>query len=344
MTESIRDYTLSILRTLLAADSPSGFTAQAADASLSALREMGYEPNLTRKGGVLCCLGGTDAENGLLLSAHIDTLGAMVAQVKGNGRLKLTNIGGFNANNAETENVRVYARDGRVTEGTLQLCNASVHVNGGYSSTQRTFDTLECVLDEDVHSADDVKALGIDVGCFVCADPRTVITESGYIKSRFLDDKLSAAILLGFARYLKEEQITPQRQIWIHLTVYEELGHGASATMPAGVTEILGIDMGCVGDGLSCTERDVSVCVKDGSGPYNYEMTSRLLALSKENALRCAADVYPYYSSDCSAAIRSFDVKHALIGPGVYASHGYERSHVDGVINTFELIRLYALG
>ncbi len=342
MEQQILDYILDVLRGILAVDSPSGFTDAAAKYACDRLVEMGYAPSITKKGGVLCCLGGEDAADALLLSAHIDTLGAMVAQVKGNGRLKLTPVGGFSANNVETESVRVYAMDGRVISGTIQLVNASVHVNPEYAKTSRTFDTLECVLDEDVKTAEDVRALGIETGCFVCADPRTVITESGYIKSRFLDDKLSAAILLGFAKYLKENGITPSRRIYMHLTVYEELGHGASATMPDGVTEMLGIDMGCVGDGLACTEREVSVCVKDSSGPYNYAMTNRLITLARENGIAYAADVYPFYSSDCSAAVRTFDVKDALIGPGVYASHGYERSHIDGVKNTFDLLCAYA--
>ncbi|MGM9653092.1 MAG: M42 family metallopeptidase [Eubacteriales bacterium] len=339
--EEIKEYTLGVLRGILAQDSPSGFTARAAEYAMERLREDGYTPSLTKKGGVLCCLGGEDAENGLLLSAHIDTLGAMVAQVKPNGRLKLTPVGGFNANNAETECVRVYTRDGNVLEGTIQLVNASIHVNGAYSSTARSFDTVECVLDCDAESADDVRALGVDTGCFVCADARTVITESGYIKSRFLDDKLSAAVLLGFAHHLRTEGITPKRQLWLHLTVYEELGHGASGTMPEGVTEMLGVDMGCVGEGLSCTERDVSICAKDSSGPYDYDMTCRLIECAKERGLRYAVDVYPFYSSDCSAAVRTYDVRDALIGAGVYASHGYERSHVDGVQNTFDLICAY---
>jgi len=342
MEQNILSYTLDTLRGLLGKDSPSGFTEKAAQYVSDALSHMGYTPTCTKKGGVLCCLGGEDGENGLLLSAHIDTLGAMVAGVKGNGRLKLTPVGGFNANNAEAECVRVYTRDGKTVSGTIQLTNASVHVNSGYATTARSFDTVECVLDEDVRCAEDVTALGIETGCFVCADPRTVITNSGYIKSRFLDDKLSAAILLGFARHLSENKITPKRRIYLHFTVFEELGHGASATMPAGVSEMLGVDMGCVGEGLACTEREVSVCVKDSSGPYDYGMTGRLIALAKEKGIAYAADVYPFYSSDCSAAVRTFDVKHALIGPGVYASHGYERSHTDGVKNTFDLLCAYA--
>ncbi len=341
MEQKILDYTVGVLTEILRVDSPSGFTDKAAEYAYELLKEMGYAPELTKKGGVLCSLGGEDAEDALLLSAHIDTLGAMVAEVKGNGRLRLTPVGGFSANNAEAECVRVYTRDGKTVSGTIQLVNASVHVNPNYSSTGRSFDTVECVLDENVRSADDIRALGIDTGCFVCADPRTVITESGYVKSRFLDDKLSAAILLGFAKYLKENEITPRRRIYMHLTVFEELGHGASATMPKGVTEMLGVDMGCVGDGLACTEHDVSICVKDSSGPYHYGMTNRLIALAKEKNISYAADVYPFYSSDCSAAVRTFDVKDALIGPGVYASHGYERSHLDGVRNTFDLLCAY---
>ncbi len=342
MNKKYLDYTLDVMKRLLGCDSPTGFTRLAADFCIQEFRSLGYEPRLTGKGGVVCDLGGRDTENGLLLSAHIDTLGAMVHSVKSNGRLKMVGVG-LNANNIETETVRVYARDGKSYSGTVQLVNASVHVNKEYSTASRTFDSLEILLDADVSSADDVKALGIGTGCFVCAEPRTVITESGYIKSRYLDDKLSAAIILGLAKYLKDEGIVPNRRIYAHFTVYEEIGHGAAGVMPQGVTEILGIDMGCVGEGITCTEKEVSICAKDGSGPYNYDMVNRLISLAEKNSLGYAVDIYPYYSSDCSVAVRVYDVRHALIGPGVYASHGYERSHTDGVANTFELAKAYIL-
>ena len=196
----------------------------------------------------------------------------MVAQVKGNGRLRIDKLGGMNPNNAEAENVRVYTRDGKVYEGTLQLCNASVHVNPDYSSATRSWNNTEVVLDEDVKSADDARKLGIQVGDIVCFDPRTRRTASGYLKSRFLDDKLSVGILLGFAKYLADNHITPARRTWVHVTVYEEVGHGGSGSVPAGVTEAISVDMGCVGDGLNCTERQVSICAKDSGGPYNYEV------------------------------------------------------------------------
>lgn len=343
MHESYMRYITDVLTGLLAADSPSGFTRKAADYAMEQFQLLGYQPYLTNKGGVFCEIGGNanSTEGGLLLSAHIDTLGAMVRQIKGNGRLLLKAIGGLDASNTETETVRVYTRDGKVYGGTIQLANASAHVNSAMHNTARNFDNVEVVLDEDVKNADDTVALGIETGCYVCVDPRTTITPTGYIKSRFLDDKLSAAILLGVAKWIRDENICLSRKVFMHFTVFEEIGHGASGTMPQGVTEIFGVDMGCVGDGLSCTEKDVSICAADSAGPYDYNINCKLISLAKKHGLSYAVDVYPYYSSDCSAAVRSFDVRQALIGAGVYASHGYERSHLSGVENTFALLCAY---
>lgn len=327
---------------LLAIDSPTGFTKVAADWVKKEFEALGFSATLTNKGGVLVDLGGADAENALLLEAHTDTLGGMVAEVKGNGRLRLTNLGGMRAENSETENVRVYTRVGRVIEGTLQLCNASVHVNGAFADTKRSFDTTEILLDENVKSADDTRALGIEVGDIVCFDPRTRVTASGYIKSRFLDDKLSVGILLGFAKYLSDNRIPLSRRVYVHVTVYEEVGHGGAASVPAGVTEAISVDMGCVGDGLTCTERQVSICAKDSGGPYSYEVVGKLIDAAKATGADYAVDVYPHYGSDVEATLGGgADVRHGLIGSGVYASHGYERSHRDGVKNTLLVLRGY---
>ena len=327
---------------LLAIDSPSGYTAKAALWVKEAFEKLGFEANITTKGGVLVDLGGEDAEDALLLEAHADTLGGMVAEVKGNGRLRLTSLGGMNPNNGEAENVWVYTRSGKIIDGTLQLCNASVHVNGDYSSAKRSWDTMEVVLDEDVKCADDSRKLGIEVGDIVCFEPRTRRTASGYLKSRFLDDKLSVGILLGFAKYLSDNGITPSRKVYVHVTVYEEVGHGGSASVPAGVTEAISVDMGCVGDGLRCTEKMVSICAKDSGGPYSYEVVGKLIDAAKKNGADYAVDVYPYYGSDVEATLRSgVDIRHGLIGAGVYASHGYERSHMDGVYNTLKVLSGY---
>ena len=340
--KSYADFAWEQAEKLLAIDSPSGFTHKAAGWVQEAFEKLGFSACITTKGGVLVDLGGEDDKDGLLLEAHTDTLGGMVSQIKGSGRLKLTKIGGMRAENGEAENVKIYTRSGRVIEGTLQLCNASVHVNPDYKTAKRDFDTTEVVLDEDVRSAADTRALGIEVGDFVCFDPRTRRTASGYLKSRFLDDKLSVGILISFAKYLADNRITLLRRTYVHVTVYEEVGHGGAASVPAGVTEAISVDMGCVGDGLQCTERQVSICAKDSAGPYSYEVVGKLIDAAKKTGADYAVDVYPLYSSDVDVTLGAgFDIRHGLIGPGVYASHGYERSHIDGVYNTLKVLLGY---
>ena len=339
INKSYADFAWEQAAEILAIDSPTGFTARAAVWAKEAFEKLGYPAKLTTKGGVLVDLGGENSSDALMLAAHADTLGAMVAEIKGSGRLRLTNLGGMRPENGETENVRVYTRDGRVVEGTLQLCNASVHVNSDYKDTKRSWDTTEVVLDEDVNSAADTRKLGIEVGDIVCFDPRTRRTASGYLKSRFLDDKLSVGILLGFAKYLRDNNIIPARKVYIHITVYEEVGHGCSGSVPTGITEAISVDMGCVGDGLQCTEKQVSICAKDSGGPYNYEVVGKLIAAAKKTEADYAVDVYPHYGSDVEAALSAgADIRHGLIGAGVYASHGYERSHIEGVYNTLKVL------
>ena len=336
------DIAVSKATELLAIDSPTGYTRDAALWVKKEFEALGFAAELTVKGGVLADLGGEG--EGLLLEAHADTLGAMVAEIKGNGRLRVTPLGGMRAENGETENVRVRTRNGKVYEGTLQLMNASVHMNREYGDSKRSFDSTEIVLDEDVSSEADTRALGIEVGDVVCFDPRTRVTSSGYIKSRFLDDKLSVGILLGFAAYLRDNGAKPKRHIYAHVTVYEEVGHGGCASVPEGVREAISVDMGCVGNGLTCTERKVSICAKDSGGPYDYSVVGALIEAAKKENADYAVDVYPYYGSDVEATLSAGnDIRHGLIGAGVYASHGYERSHKDGVFNTLKLLKGYIL-
>lgn len=342
MNTKYTDYMLEQLQNLLTIDSPSGFTAKAARYLLDEYTRLGYEPYQAVKGGIIVDLGGTDTEHAVFMEAHVDTLGAMIRDIKSNGRLVLSPVGGLSALNASGENCRIYTRSGKTYSGTLQLNNASVHVNDDFEKASRAYDNMEVVIDADTSSKEETKALDIENGDFVCFDPRTVITETGYIKSRFLDDKLSAAILLGYAKYLKDNQITPARQVYQHFTVYEEVGHGGAASIPENVTEVLSVDMGCVGDTIQCTERQVSICAKDSKGPYTYEVVSRLIEAAKAAEVDYSIDVYPHYGSDADVALTAgYDVNHALIGAGVYASHGYERSHVDGMNNTFTLLTEY---
>lgn len=336
------EFALNQATELLGIDSPSGYTKEAAQWVKKSFSALGFKAEITTKGGVLVDFGGEDEKNGIMLQAHTDTLGGMVAEIKKNGRLKLTNIGGLKPENTESENVRIYTRSGKVYEGTFQLCNASVHVNIQYTEVKRSFDTTEVVIDEDVTDEKEVRELGIEVGDIVAFEPRTRITDSGYIKSRFLDDKLSVGILLGFAKYIKESGAKLPRRTYAHVTVYEEVGHGGAGSVPDGVTEVISVDMGCIGDGLKCTEKQVSICAKDSGGPYSYDVVGKLIDAAKKENADYTVDVYPRYGSDVEATLKAgYDIQHGLIGSGVYASHGYERSHINGVWNSISVLKGY---
>lgn len=338
--EQVVNYAVEQTLALLAIDSPSGYTHKAAEYAYNQLKELGFEPQYTRKGAVLVHLTpNLPQEDGLLLLAHLDTLGGMVTRITGEGRLHIVNVGGLRPHNCEGENVRIHTREGKVYTGTFQLHNPSAHVNPKYADTPRNFDTMEVVLDEEVFSKEEVEALGISNGDVVCFDPRATVTPSGYIKSRYLDDKLSVGILLALARQVAQGEVTPSRSLWLHLTGYEEVGHGGSTSVPAGITDVVAVDMGCVGDNLEGEERKVSICAKDSRSPYDHALTSELIAAAKDSGADYAVDVFTNYGSDADAALSAgYEVRHGLIGPGVYASHGYERSHKKGVLNTLKLL------
>ena len=334
------EYIVEQTEKVIGIDSPTGYHYNVQKYLVDTIQAMGFEVRTLRKGGVIANLGGEG--NPLMMLAHVDTLGAFVHYIKGNGRLAISN-GTLNPNNIETENVRVITRSGAVYEGTIQLENASVHVNPDVNA-ERKFTNLEVVLDEDVTSKEDVEKLGICAGDFLAVEPRFQVTEKGYIKSRFLDDKASSGVLLGIAKYVSEHPGCLKRNVQLFFTTFEEIGHGASAGIPEEIEDLLAVDMGCVGDHLACTEKQVSICAKDSSGAYHFEMTNELIEVAKEHGIDYAVDIYPSYGSDAGAALRSGkDVRYALIGQGVYASLGYERTHKDGMKQTFELALNYVL-
>ena len=336
MTDTL-DYIGEQLKALTSVPSPTGFTRAVTDYVMKTLKEMGFMPERSTKGNVLVCLGGEGEP--LVLASHVDTLGAMVRSIKDNGRLRPTTLGGHQWSTADGENCTVHTRDGRVYTGVVLNTEPSSHVADEKVETLEK--NMEILLDENVDTKDDVASLGIQTGDIIAMDPRTVITKSGYIKSRFLDDKLSASVLLGLARAVAAGEVKLARKVSLLFTVYEEVGHGG-AFVPADTCEMISVDMGCVGDDLGCTERMVSICAKDSGGPYNYELVSALADTAKRLSLDYAIDVYPHYGSDVEATLRAgYDIRHGLIGPGVYASHNYERSHMDGVRNTYELLRAY---
>lgn len=333
-------YAVDQILALCRIPSPSGFTARVRDHLCAELKKMKLKAEVSNKGAVLACLGGSGEH--LVLAAHIDTLGAMVRAVKSNGRLRFTKIGGYPENNIENENVTVHTRDGRSYTGTVYLTGPAAHVYKDVGTKQRDDTTMEIVLDEIVKTQQDTLNLGISVGDFVSLDARTVLTPSGFIKSRHLDDKASAGILLALARMVADKKLSLNRKVSIMFTAYEEVGHGASSGVPTDAAEMISVDMGAVGDDLETDEYKVSICAKDSGGPYDYDVTTNLIRLAREHKLQHAVDIYPFYGSDVEGTLRAgYDIKHGLIGPGVFASHGYERTHTQAVENTLKLLQLY---
>ncbi|MDN5341504.1 MAG: aminopeptidase [Oceanotoga sp.] len=337
--EKYIDYSIDKIIELCKTPSPTGFTKKAIKKLEKIFKEIGYEYNITNKGSLIVDLGGEG--NAVAFAAHIDTLGAMVRSIKDNGRIRLTRLGGFPLNFVETENCIIHTRDLKEYSGTIQVIHPAVHVYSDAGSMKREEQNMELIIDEKVFNKEDVQKLGIQTGDFVSFDSRSVYTESGFIKSRHLDDKASAGILIGISKYIKENNIKLNRKVYIIFTTYEEVGHGGSF-VPADIKEMISVDMGAVGEDLETNEFKVSICSKDSGGPYDYEVTTDLINIAKKLDLNYAIDVYPYYGSDVEATLRAgYDIKHALIGPGVFASHGYERTHKEGIENTFKLILDY---
>lgn len=325
--------------------SPTGDTKEAVDWLRLEFRALGYESTTTNKGALLVTIPGEKDGNERVLSAHVDTLGAMVQEVKSNGRLKLALIGGSPWPGIEGEHVFIRAGNGRTYTGTVLVTKASSHVWGQETSKlERNADNMEVRIDEKVRNKEDVLSLGIKPGDFVVFDPRTQVTSSGFIKSRHLDDKASVAVLLGCAKFLADRGMRPAFTTHLFFTNYEEVGHGASCGVPPSVREFVAVDMGCVGDGLMGSEYTVSICAKDSGGPYDLSLRKKLEALCEEQNIPYVVDVFPYYGSDAGAALRSgYDIRFACIGPGVDASHSHERTHKEGLLATARLVLAYLL-
>jgi putative aminopeptidase FrvX len=338
--DNYTDYSIDSILALCSIPSPSGFTKEVTEFLMKELSLLGFSPMKTRKNAVICELGGKGRP--LLLAAHIDTLGAMIRSIKGNGRIRFTPIGGYAGGFVENENVLIHTRNGKTFSGTIHLINAAAHTYRDTATMERNEVNLEIVIDEVVKNEEDTLKLGIKPGDFISFDPRTVYTKSGFIKTRFLDDKASAGILMGLAKAIKEKSIVAKRKVYIMFTNYEEVGHGASSGIPEDVEEMISVDMGAIGDDLKTDEYKVSICAKDSGGPYDYDVTTKLIELAEKESIGYALDIYPYYGSDVEATLRAgYDIKHGLIGPGVFASHSYERTHKEAIKNTLLLLGAY---
>ncbi|QQS28824.1 MAG: M42 family metallopeptidase [Sphingobacteriales bacterium] len=325
------------LKTLVEIDSPTGFTQQAGDYIFNLLSSYGWKPEKTNKQAVKCSLGQTPK---LAIAAHTDTLGAIVSRINPDGTLGISLLGGPLLNSFEGEYCRIYTLSERVFTGTLLLNNPSTHVNAEAANSKRNIETMHIRLDEPVNNADEVRQLGIQTGDIVSFDTRYQELPSGYIKSRFMDNKAGCFVLFEIARRFSEAKQTAPVELFF--SNYEEVGHGGAGGYAATIEELLVIDMGVVGAGCQGSEQHCSICAKDSSGPYDYEFRKKLVQIADKENIPYRIDIYPFYGSDGSAALRAGnDFRVALIGPGVAASHGMERTHKKGVEATIDLCMAY---
>ncbi|MDL2276883.1 M42 family metallopeptidase [Breznakia sp. OttesenSCG-928-G09] len=336
-----KDYVLNTAKTLLSIDSPTGYTKEAIAYLETQIKEFGFSYKKSEKGNLMVSLTGKDTSYTLGICAHVDTLGLMVRSIQSDGTLALTNLGGPIIPTLDAEYCKIYTRDNKLYTGTILANTPAAHVYPDASTQERKIDNMLVRIDEVVKTKEDVEALGIQNGDYIAIEPKVEITKSDFIKSRFLDDKISVSLLLGILEKIKTDAITLPYNVTFIFSTYEEVGHGSSY-IPEDINALLAVDMGCIGLDLACTEYDVSICAKDSSGPYDYDMTNDLIALAKQNKLNYAVDIYPFYGSDVSAALRGGNnIKGALIGPGVHASHGMERTHYQAVENTMKLVLSY---
>lgn len=334
--------TIELTETLTNMPSPTGSTTEIISFIDSLLKEYGYQGKINRKGSLIVTVPGKDDNNHRFITAHIDTLGAMVRAIKPDGRLKLDLIGGFKYNSIEGEYCTIHTQSGKNYTGTILMHQTSVHVYKDAGTAERNQDNMEVRIDEKTFSDKDTEKLGIQVGDFISFDPRTEITPSGFIKSRHLDDKVSAAILIQFLVNLKIEQQELPYTTHFFFSNNEEIGYGGNSNIDERVVEYLAVDMGAMGDDQQTDEYTVSICVKDASGPYHLGLRNHFVELCKKDNIPYQLDIYPFYGSDASAAMRAgADVKHGLIGAGIEASHAFERTHNDSIVATEQLVTKY---
>jgi putative aminopeptidase FrvX len=335
---------VNFIKELVHIPSPSGDTAAAIHYMKDFFEENKISYVKTNKGAIIATIKGEDDSKHRLLTAHVDTLGAMVKEIKSDGRLKLDQIGGYYWNTIEGEYCNIHASNGKTYSGTVLMHQTAAHVYKGMNDLKRDEKNMEVRVDQPFRSKKDAEEAGISVGDFVSFTPRFEETESGFIKSRHLDDKASVAILMYLIKEIQQLSLALPYTTHFLISNNEEIGYGGNSNIPEATVEYLAVDMGAIGDGQSTDEFTVSICAKDSGGPYHFGLRKHLTALAEKHNIEYKVDIYPYYGSDATAAIRAgADVVHGLIGPGIDASHAYERTHVSSLKNTTALIKEYLL-
>jgi putative aminopeptidase FrvX len=333
-------YIIKTIETLVNIPSPSGFTKEVMEFVKKEAESLGYRCEYSLRGGLVISVEGKGKET-IGLSAHVDTLGAMVRSIDPEGTLKFTLVGGYTLHSVEGSYCKIHTRDGHIYGGTILIKSSSVHSYDDARTIERTDRNMLVRVDEIIKNKEDALALGINSGDYISFDAKFEYTDKGFVKSRHLDDKASVAVLLGLLKEMSESGFVPEKNIKILISNYEEVGYGAS-WLPKEITDFIAVDMCVVGDDLNGSEYAVSICAKDSSGPYDYELTNHLIALAKENGIDYVVDIFPHYGSDVSAAMRGgHNIRGALIGQGVHASHGMERTHESGLLSTLKLLRAY---
>jgi putative aminopeptidase FrvX len=340
-----QEHLVDFLVKLLNIHSPTGFAEPAiafVEKELSQFSQLQLAH--TRKGALVAKWEVESDLPPVALTAHVDTLGAVVKEIKSNGRLKLSRIGGIQWPSVETEGVWVFPSKGEKIRGSVLIDTASGHVHSGAGSeTPRNDEHMEVRLDVRTNSENETRELGISIGDCVAFDPRVEVT-NGFIRSRFLDDKACVANILSAIKSMVDAGQSPRRSVYFHISNYEEVGHGASAGIPAEVAELVTVDMAVVGRGQESDEFNATLCIKDGGGVYHEGLNKKLRLLAEQHGIPYKTDVYVFYGSDGEAFWRAGgDVALALIGPGIDASHNYERTHMDGLLATTNWIMAYLL-
>jgi putative aminopeptidase FrvX len=341
-----KQYLVEFLVDLLDKPSPSGYAEPAIACTESAMLELGLAPEHTPKGALVAVWPGRASDSPRALTAHVDTLGAMVKEIKSNGRLRLSKIGSYAWNTVEGEGCTVFTATGKTIRGALLITKASLHVHGKQvGEVEREDESMEVRLDERVATAEEVRALGIEVGDLVAFDPRIEVSEAGFVRSRYLDDKASAACVLAAVKAMMDAGHQPAQRTTLHFSNYEEVGHGAATGFPPDLAELVAVDMAPVGEGQASDEFHTTICAKDSGGPYHAGLTAHLRSLAQQAGIPYKMDIYPHYGSDGEAYWRAGgNVQVALLGPGVDASHNYERTHLDSLVATAQLVAAYLMG